>query len=161
MRAEMDQLSHDVGNPAMLYSCGYSASCIEDLWHPSDHVTYERLIYEKSNMVELGFQNAGLNIQNGKFTAGSPGTYLVNWSLYATDTYYTHSGDHQSHENIETLMTLRKNGAEISYSEINSQYDQSGRTLYVHLSSGDTLDLRVKSGNCRDITFCVSLAITD
>lgn len=58
-------------------------------------------------------------------------------------------------------MILRKNEAQISYSEINSQYDQSGRTLYVHLSSGDTLDLWVKGGSCRDITFCVSLAITD
>merc|ERR1711990_940335 len=74
MRAEMDQLSHDVSNPAMLFSCGYSASST----NPRAHViTYDRLIYEKSNMVERGFQNAGLNIQNGKFTAGSSGTYLV------------------------------------------------------------------------------------
>ena len=152
MRADIDDLSHDVGNPAMLFSCGWSYRFggVEKV------VTYERLTYEKSNMAERGFNAAGLNIQNGKFTAGSRGTYFVNWSMFVFN------------QDDEVEIVLRKNGGLIGYSQTYSFYggtgqsiEQGGRSLYVHLSPGDTLDLWDKNGYTGYISFCVSLAMTD
>jgi len=150
----------------MLFSCGGRKSQFgpDDPWHwKGAVVTYERLIYENSNMAERGFQTAGLNIQNGKFTAGSQGTYLVTWSLSAFNT--------ENRAPVEIFF--RKNEALIGYSETYSYYggnygstgneviEQGGRSLYVHLSPGDTLDLWDQNGYIGYVFFCVSLAMTD
>ena len=97
-------------------------------------ISYSNLLYSSSNVA-----GAGLNITSGQFISGVAGSYTVTWSLRAIND----AGDHSVHIN------LRKNGQNIDESLHYSRYtgpsgyayDQGGRTLVLHLDSGDTMDL--------------------
>ena len=119
-------------------------------------ISYSSLLYNSTNAA-----GAGLDITSGQFTAGSTGSYTVTWSLRAIND----AGDHSVHIN------MRKNGKNVDESLHYSRYtgpsgyayDQGGRTLVVHLESGDTLDLFCNecSAGIDDVTFCVSLSHAD
>merc|ERR1711915_92820 len=117
-----------------------------------DVLTYSNLLFSSSN-VEV----ADFNLDTGSFTSGFPGTYTVTWSLLAHNDYNDHP----------IFIVLRKNGKRIWESETYSQYtgasgivyEQGGRTLMLHLDSGDFIDLYCQNCDATiyDVTFCISL----
>ena len=120
----------------------------------SNTISYKTLLYSSTNVKE-----GGLDIETGVFTAGWPGSYTITWSLRAAN---------DAGEEVVNIH-LRKNGQTIpdswhsSYCGSKNVGDQGGRTLVLHLETGDTLDLF-----CNDCsagifypTFCVSLTTFD
>merc|ERR1712025_700006 len=125
----IESLSRD---PPESFYCGFEVH----FYHDSVPATipYGSLVYERSNQ-----PTGGLDISTGVFSSPYPGTYLVTWSLHAFNSH----GESVS-------VYLRKNGAQINesvhissfeLSEVGHVKDQGGRTMFVHLDLGETLDL--------------------
>ena len=150
---ELERGLSSLKNPSQTFACAGHYSVLSTT---RQAISYSNLLYFSSNVA-----GAGLNITSGQFISGVAGSYTVTWSLRAIND----AGDHSVHIN------LRKNGQNIDESLHYSRYtgpsgyayDQGGRTLVVHLDSGDTMDLFCNecSAGIDDITFCVSLSQAD
>ena len=140
-------------NPSQTFACAGHYSVLST---SRQAISYSNLLYSSSNVA-----GASMNITSGQFVSGVAGTYTVTWSLRAIND----AGDHSVHIN------LRKNEQNIDESLHYSRYtgpsgyayDQGGRTLVLHLDSGDTVDLFCNecSAGIDDVTFCVSLSQAD
>jgi len=155
--ATIKYLEREVSNlrdPPFTFACG---AHYDFLSITSTTISYSTLLYSSTNVDGPH----GLDISDGVFTAGYPGTYTATWSLTAND-------DAEDHF---VQIYLRKNGETIEESLHSSWYtgssgwvtDQGGRTLVLHLGRGDTLDLYCKdcSAGMYYTTFCVSLSQAD
>eukprot|EP00091_Calanus_sinicus_P024193 TRINITY_DN8540_c0_g1_i4.p1 TRINITY_DN8540_c0_g1~~TRINITY_DN8540_c0_g1_i4.p1 ORF type:complete len:214 (-),score=62.78 TRINITY_DN8540_c0_g1_i4:71-712(-) len=150
---ELEREVYNLQNPPQTFACAGHYSVLST---SRQAISYSNLLYSSSNVA-----GAGMNITSGQFISGVAGTYTVTWSLRAIND----AGDHSVHIN------LRKNEKNIDESLHYSRYtgpsgyayDQGGRTLVLHLDSGDTVDLFCNecSAGIDDITFCVSLAQAD
>ena len=58
----------------MTFECGYSSNSKAT----SQIISYTKLLYSSTNV-----DGAGLDISEGVFTSGHPGTYTATWSLSA------------------------------------------------------------------------------
>jgi len=139
--------------PPFMHTCGHKQVTAIT----SQTISYDSLFYSSTNT-----EGGGLDRSTGEFTCPYPGSYTISWSLVASD----HAGDH------DIQIYLRKNSQTIGESAKHSSVyegpsgvvdDQGGRTLLMHLDTGDTLDLYCKdcSATIWDITFCVSLSTFD
>jgi len=117
-------------NPPKTFECGYTSLAKTK----SEVISYTKLLYSSTNI-----EGAGLDVSTGVFTSGHPGTYTATWSLSA----WNDAGD------ARVFVYLRKNGNIIEESQHYTHYtgdsgaadDVGGRTLFLHLDRGDTLDL--------------------
>ena len=130
------------------YACGYHHSGQENITHQT--ILYDSLPYSSTNLA-----GGGLDISTGTMTSGYPGTYSVTWSLIA-DPYGTGTDE----------FFLRKNGQNIGHSQLwtgKTDIDVVGRTLFLHLDRGDTLDLYCEKclAHFHRTLFCVSLSTFD
>ena len=95
-----------------------------------------------------------MDIGDGVFTSGHPGSYTVTWSF--------HTGYDVGEHYVD--IYLRTNEVNIPESRHVSYYtgssgrllDQGGRTMVLHLDRGDTLDLLRSScaAQISYVTFC-------
>ena len=119
-------------------------------------ISYEAVSYSSTNI-----EGSSLDKFTGVYTSGLPGTYTVTWSLVSSN----NPGDRH------TWVMLRKNGRKVYESatvsgtegSMGEVKDQGGRTLYVHMDRGDTLDLFCDdcSAGIGHVSFCVSLSQAD
>ena len=137
-------------NPPWTFSCG---SHYAGIMATSKEISYSKLLYSSSNV-----EGAGLDISSGVFSAGYPGTYTATWSLQARDD----TGDGFMD------IYLRKNAKTIEESLHRSLYtgsegylaDNGGRTMVLHLDTGDTLDLYCQDWSAGIYHFlCLSLSL--
>ena len=136
-------------NPPKTFECGYSSLAKTK----SEVISYTKLLYSSTNI-----EGAGLDVSTGVFTSGQPGTYSATWSLSA----WNDAGD------ARVFVYLRKNRNIIEESQHYTHYtgdsgaadDVGGRTLFLHLDRGDTLDLFCDdcSAYVNFITFCITLS---
>ena len=141
-------------DPPYVFFCGSQMDWIST---HSEVISYNSLLYSSTNV-----EGTGLDIESGQFTVAQPGTYLVTWSMETQNI----AGKYPIY------ISLRKNGATVSGSRTaayysggsgDTMYEQGGRTMYLHLERGDTLDLygEETSSAFYSTTFCVSLAQFD
>jgi len=127
----------------------------QDLWEEKgSRISFDSL----STSVGVGGE---MDVDTGVFTALTPGHYMVTWSALARV---------DSHREVD--FKLMVNGEEVegsgwwSYSQDGSVGDQGSRTVYLHLSPGDTVYLyadgyRVLTGSIQHLTLCVSLVTVE
>jgi len=150
-----DQLIADVTSlksSPVFHACAY---------HGYQTIISERITYSKHLYWSRSNNQGTLDLNTGVFTSGVSGTYTIAWNLRVGNDY--------NDNNVRIF--LRKNGENIRESRHYSEYtglmgyssDQGGRTLLVHLDSGETLDLFCEDcqAGVYGITVCVSLATKD
>merc|ERR1711874_207703 len=116
-------------------------------------ITYEAVMLSSPNVEGSSFDKF-----SGVYTSGLPGVYSVTWSLVSSN----------GPEDSTTRVRLRQNGVQVYHSTtisgsgggVGEQMDQGGRTLYLQMERGDTLDLFCDdcSAGIGNVSFCVSLA---
>merc|ERR1711892_208961 len=151
MRMEMNEMKDKLellelkSEPVYIHTCGSHDRSISSI---GGTINYIYLLYSSTN-TEVG----GLDISSGLFSSPHPGTYMVTWTLIAYNFY----------PDKAVIVSLRKNNEIIresrTYSSNAHMYAQGGRSLFMHLDLGDTLDLYCEdcSEGVDHITFCVSL----
>ena len=158
IKQELQKLHEEISflkNPPMTFACAthYADQHLHSI--SGKTIPYTNLLYSATNVESV------LDIAEGTFTAGHPGSYTATWALRA-DLGYKGT--------TQLRIYLRKNKEIIEesrqftwYTGPNLSYDTVGRTLIVHLDKGDTLDLYsdVCTGYLSDVSFCVSLSQFD
>merc|ERR1711892_702478 len=156
LRLAREVLHKDTAKQAPFSFFCAAAGVQYDMSRMNRSITYEAVTYSSTNV-----EGSSLDKFSGAYTSGLPGTYTVTWSLVSS----------LEPGNSNTRIILRKNGAKVYESttvswnggaDVESK-DQGGRTLYLHLDRGETLDLFCEdcSPGIGHVTFCVSLAQSD
>ena len=149
---ELQEKIEDVQNAPFGYFCGHRGA----FFLTNSVITYDKLLYSS----QFGLQG-GININTGKFVAGSSGTWRGDFSL-VTDP--DPGGD--------VIVFLYKNGEKIPEtlfyshgSDAGSGWDinTGGRSVLLHLDLGDELYLgtTLMENYAERIIFCVSLEQSD
>merc|ERR1711915_594002 len=153
---ELKKEIRELRDPPVFFQCVFKAE--ENTNEKA--VQYEREVYSRTNQFTV---DGGMDLSSGIFTSPYPGTYTFTHSLYS----------HNENED-PSYLHLRKNGDSIPeslhYSDIymgnepgGVVSDQGGRTMILHLSRGETVDLYCNKciASVKNIVLCVQLSQFD